>query len=223
VAVSIPPSPGAVKFMGTMSTVGKELSTLQADDVSDGLYEYAQQYKTSMLTNFGDFKGHALDLGVVAFADEPEGGSRRSALSKAVSGRELVKLPIAGIYAVLALLFVVMFGVVHLPKKYGPIAYAKAKDKMVEYKVYEKMAEAKSAAVEKIRPTLAQAKESPQLAMVQEKLKVAQEKAGSAYAAAASSAAAAKMAEYSEQLRGKIGSELVKLREQRRSTDVLPQ
>ena len=113
-----------------MSKVTDELTALEATDVSDGLYEYSLSYKESMRSKFADFKEHTLDLALVTFADPEEGVSRRSALAKTVSGKELLKLPLAGVYALLALLCIIMFSVVHFPRKYAPIAYAKTKEKV---------------------------------------------------------------------------------------------
>ena len=55
---------------------------------------------------------------------------RRSAIAKTIKGKELLKLPLAGVYALLALLCFVMFSVVHYPRKYAPIVYAKTKEKV---------------------------------------------------------------------------------------------
>ncbi|KAL3924979.1 MAG: hypothetical protein SGPRY_003763 [Prymnesium sp.] len=131
-AITIPPSAGAVKFIGTMNKVSGELSSLQAVDVSDGLFEWAQQSKSTARSKLLGFKDHLIDLAVAMFADEErkEGESRVMTLRRTVNGRELLKLPLAGMHALFALLFILLFAVLHVPRKYGPICYAYSKNKV---------------------------------------------------------------------------------------------
>ncbi|KAL1522785.1 hypothetical protein AB1Y20_017757 [Prymnesium parvum] len=130
--ISIPASPGAAKFMGTMSKVTGELSTLETNDVSDGLFAYAKQSKDAARANLMDFKDHILDIGVVLFSDEcrENGLSRRAALRQTISGKKILKLPAAGLCALLALVFIVLFSVLHFPRKYVPIGYSYTKAKV---------------------------------------------------------------------------------------------
>lgn len=146
----VPPSPAAERFMSKMSTVSEELGTLRKEDVIEGMYQYYQVWKNGMQNKFVEFKTHTLDLAVTAFADQEPGTSRRSQLSKQVNGRELLKLPLAGVYALFCLLCLAVFAALHYPSLYGPIVVSKSKQKLVEWKVADRALEIKAAAMVRI-------------------------------------------------------------------------
>jgi len=210
--------------MSTMSTVGAELGTLGKAEVVDGMYTYSQHFKNGMTSKFDDFKTHTLDLALIAFAEPEPGVSKRSELSKQVRGRELLKLPIAGVYALMSLLCIIVFAALHYPSIYAPLAYAKSKDKVIEWRVVERALEYKTAATTKIADTYTVAKSTPAGQQAMEKMSAALTATVQAYESAANSALAAKSADAADKLRGKIGAELLKLRGQRGPpASILPQ
>ena len=116
VVVDVPITPGAVKFMDTMTDVGSRVGTLAPDDVSDGMFELSRRCSRTMKQTFGAFKDHALDLAITA-TTEPTIGSEQTAVWRRVSRktewRKLIQLPVAALYAMLTLLCVVTFAMIY--------------------------------------------------------------------------------------------------------------
>ena len=139
VVVDVEPSPGAAKFFGTVSAAGEHLSTLNSDEVSDGMLELSRRCKNDAVASFDTFKTHALDVAVVATSAPASADEKAWKLAlKQTEWRKLAQLPLAAMYALFALFAVCAFAVIYYPKQYGPQLYDKAKTKVIEWQVVEK-------------------------------------------------------------------------------------
>ncbi|EOD05579.1 hypothetical protein EMIHUDRAFT_453643 [Emiliania huxleyi CCMP1516] len=118
-------TPGAAKFMDTLSDVGSRVGGLGSDDVSDGMYELSRRCGSTMKSSLIAFKEHALDIAIAATSDPPP------------DQQQLGQLPMALLFAIFTLFCTVAFAVIHFPKKYAPALLHKAKAKAIEYKVYD--------------------------------------------------------------------------------------
>ena len=76
VIVDVEPSPGAAKFFNTVGEASSTLSTLNSDEVSDGMLELSKRCKNDMKSSFDTFKTHALDVAVVATSTPPSADER---------------------------------------------------------------------------------------------------------------------------------------------------
>ena len=216
VVVDVEPSPAAMKFIGTIKATGEQLGSLESTDVSDGMFELSKQYTKSAKDSFAEFKEHALDGAVVITAAEaPEEGRWRT-VAKQTDWRKVAQLPMAAIYAIIALVCVVTFAAVYYPKMYGPVLLGKAKAKFIEWQVAEKVGVAKEAIVDASSKAYTAAASSDLAAKGTEALAVGREKAATAYTTVMAQpvvqAATTKSGAVAEQLRAKVADELVKLR-----------
>ena len=209
VVVDVPATPGAKKFMDTMSDVGSKVSTLAVDEVSDGMHELARRCTKNMKESFATFKEHSLDLAIVVSRDPPANSSRWKLLKGQAEVTKVAMLPVAAVYAVLAMLCFIAFATIYYPKLYGPKLYEMAKAKFVEYKVAE---HATDAAV-KLREMSAAAYETAAASELASKVT---EKASTAFVAVTEhptvATVAAKTGEVTSTVRAKLADELVKLR-----------
>ena len=133
VVVDVEPSPGAVKFISTVGEAGSTLATLGASEVSDGMLELSRQSTKNMKDSFGTFKTHLLDLAVTATSDAPNGQKSWKLAASQAEWRKLADLPLAALYAVIALACLCAFAVIYYPKQYGPLLLDKAKTKFIEW------------------------------------------------------------------------------------------
>jgi len=216
VVVDVEPSPGAVKFLGTVTNAANQLSTLESSDVSDGMLELSKRCSSSMHESFSSFKEHALDLAIVASAEAPPAEGRWRGIAKQAEPAKLAQLPLAALYAVCALLCAMAFAVVYYPRMYGPLLVEKAKSKFIEYHVAEKAGQAKVAVVTYAGQAYSAAASSNAAAEAKKYAAVGSSKASSAYASVVASPAvqaiSAKSGEAAAQVRGKVVEQLVKLR-----------
>jgi hypothetical protein len=210
VVVDVEPSPGAVKFLGTVSEVGQNLSTLEAADVSDGMFELSKRCSKDMAQSFTTFKEHALDLAVTATSEAPPGGEGRlRTMARQAELRKLAGLPLAALYAVFALCCLCAFAVIYYPKRYAPMLYSQAKTKMLEYGVDQKAA----AAAELAKAYTSKAYETATKSEIAAK---SAETLGKAYTTVVTNpsvaAVAGKTGEAADQLRSKLAEKLVELK-----------
>ena len=133
VVIDVEPSPGAAKFINTVSKAGSTLATLGASEVSDGMLELSRQSTMHMKDSFSTFKTHSLDLAVTATSDAPNGQKSWKLAASQAEWRKLADLPLAALYAVIALACLCAFAVIYYPKQYGPLLLDKAKTKFIEW------------------------------------------------------------------------------------------
>jgi len=220
-------TPGAAKFMDTLSDVGSRVGGLGSDDVSDGMYELSRRCGSTMKSSLIAFKEHALDIAIAATSDPPPDQQQVGAVRRAYNKAEVAKLgqlPMALLFAIFTLFCTVAFAVIHFPKKYAPALLHKAKAKAIEYKVYDG---AKAAASRlKLASTSAYHSASeaaaPHLAKGMEKAAELYEKTSSTIASSpVASAALEKGLVATSQVRARIAAELLKLKDPPRSGDQL--
>jgi len=208
--VDVDPTPGAAKFISTVSEAGSTLATLGASEVSDGMLELSRQSTTSMKYSFEGFKNHALDLAVTATSDAPEGEQGWKCAARQAEWRKLAQLPLAAFYAVMALICLCAFAVIYYPKQYGPMILDKARTKLIEWHLDEKATQAKTL----VGTYGAQAYEAAASSQIAAK---GAETIGKAYTTVVSQPAvvaiSAKTGEAAEQLKKKVAEKLVELRE----------
>lgn len=171
------PSPGASKFFSSVSESSEKLGELSSNDVSEGMLELSKRYQRTAKSEFGEFRSHALHLGIQA-CKPPEGTTASTALWKEVKGTVLLKMPGAALWGMISLFFLALFAMVYYPSIYLPKAKDATKAKLIEWKVKERALEYTA---------------------------TAREGCGKAYAAASSSAVATKGVEYATVAREKIG------------------
>jgi len=210
--VTVSPSPGAEKFIGAMSTVGEQIGSLKPTDWSDGLYELSMRMKGNMKSSFVDSKHHVLDLAVVATSERAEGESTARAVYRASSAKQLLKMPLAAVYALMCLVCMVVFASVHYPLKYYPVVLKTVKAKAIEYQVAAKAKGAFGVVKGKLVEGYGTAAASSYGVAAAEKLSVASKHATAAYEVAAGSAIAAKASEAGSKLNENMRAELLKLR-----------
>lgn len=217
VIVDVEPSPGAAKFFHTVGEASSTLSTLNSDEVSDGMLELSKRCKNDMKSSFDTFKTHALDVAVVATSTPPSADERAWKLAlKQTEWRKLAQLPLAALYAIFALACLCAFAVIYYPKQYGPQLYSKAKEKLIEYQVQEK-AEIAGAFIQVHANSAYSAAANSQIAAkaAEQAAKAAEAATEAAKKAAenpAVAAAAAKAAEAAEIARQKVAEKLVELK-----------
>ena len=214
VVVDVGPSPAAQKFLGTMGTVGEELSALESEQVSDGMYELSKRFQKSTQESWQSFSAHALDVALVATSEEAPAEGRLRGLVAATSVKKLALLPLAGVYAIVALLCLMSFACIYYPKMYAPVIIDKARSKFLEYEVSKRAQEAKEKIVEVSTDVYAKAAASQVGEKSKEAIGVVSAKATEVYSTVAAQpvvqAVAAKSGEAASQLRAKIADELVK-------------
>jgi len=214
VVVDVGPSPAAAKFLGTMGTVGEELSTLESEQVGEGMFELSKRFQQSTKESWQTFSEHALDVALVATsAEAPDDGRLRGVL-KATSVKKLACLPLAGVYAIVALLCLMSFACIYYPKMYAPVLIDKARNKFLEYEVASRAQAAKERIVDVSTEVYTKAAASQLGEKSKEAMEVVTAKATEVYSTVASQpvvqAVAAKSGEAASQLRAKIADELVK-------------
>jgi len=223
--VDIPISPGADRFINTMSECGSAVGNLGNKDLSEGMLELSHRSTTEMKRCYGVFKRHTLDVAVTIFKAAPsEEGRMRSAVRK-TEVFKLLALPAAAVYGMMAVLCAMFFAVFF----YGPVAWGKAKSKMIEWRAGEHAAvaagHAASAAtiVQQSATSAYEAAASTSMAKQGgEYLEQAQKHASTAYVAAASvaesvaansvvQAVASKGSEAADGVRSKVSEQLGKM------------
>jgi len=220
-------TPGAAKFMDTLSDVGSRVGGLGSDDVSDGMYELSRRCGSTMKSSLIAFKEHALDIAIAATSDPPPDQQQVGAVRRAYNKAEMAKLgqlPMALLFAILTLFCTVAFAVIHFPKKYAPALLDKAKAKAIEYKVYDGAKAAASSLKQASTSAYYSASEAaaPHLAKGMEKAAELYEKAASTIASSpVASAALEKSLVATSQVRARIAAELLKLKDPPRSGDQL--
>ena len=180
------------------------------------MLELSKQCNASMKQSFAVFKEHALDVAIVASGETaPEGGRLRSVMRQAEL-KKLAQLPLAGLYAVAALLCLITFAAIYFPKLYGPVLLDKARTKFIEWHVAEKAAVAKEAIVDASSKAYTAASSSELAAKGVEYVHAGYGKAAEAYSSVAAVPAVQAMTvkgdEAMGQLRSKLSTELHKLR-----------
>jgi hypothetical protein len=223
VVVDVPITPGAIKFMDTMTSVGSSVGTLDPDDVSDGMYELGRRNKANMKESWSTFKEHALDIAITATSPAAAGSEQLGVVRRVggvMEGKKLAQLPLAALYAMLTLMCMVAFAAIYYPKMYAPVLFDKAKAKLVEYKVAEKAASAATKlkdksleAYEVAKSSDLAAKGSDYLAKGKEKTSEAYEKANVALSnSAVANAIAEKTSNATSVVRSKVAAKLVELK-----------
>jgi hypothetical protein len=216
VIVDVEPSPGALKFLGTVSNVGNQLSTLETSDVSDGMLELSKTCTSSMKSSFSTFKEHALDLAITASSDSTADEGRLRTVYRQSEFVKLVQLPLAGMYAIAALLCLITFAAIYFPKLYAPVLINKARTKFIEWHVAERASEVSSSVVDYSSRAYTAAASSQIAAKATETASVGYAKAAEAYTTVASNpavvAVSAKSGEAASQVRAKLSTELQKMR-----------
>jgi len=217
VVVHNAPTPGAIKFMDTMTDVGSKVGKLAPTDISDGMYELSCRLSDGMKSSYSTFSTHALDLAIIASSDPQAEQTRMGALRQQVDGKKLAMLPVAAMYAMVAAVCMVIFAVIYYPKLYGPKLFELAKAKVVEHKIDQHALTAVNKLREKSAEAYAAARSSEVTAKGLDYLGKANSRAYAAYSAAASTPIATtfanKSSELAEKGRAKLAEKLVALRD----------
>lgn len=181
------------------------------------MWELSNQSMGLMRESFATFKTHALDLAIVASTDPPTENQRawRVAMKQA-EWRKLGALPLAAMYAIVSMLCACIFAAIYYPKKFAPVLMGKAQDKLIEYRVSERISTAAGILQTHAVAAYATASRSSIGVKAAEAASVGITKASGAYRTAVDhpmvSSLVAKGADATSQVRTKVAAELIKLR-----------
>jgi len=211
------PTPGAVKFVDTITEASLKVGSLAPEEWSDGMYEISRRSSSSMKSSWSTFSTHALDLAIIVTTEQAPEQSKWKELKQQAEGKKLAMLPVAAFYAVVTAVCLIIFATIYYPKLYGPKLYQLAKAKLVEYKITEHASTAATALAAKSTEAYTAARSSTVTAKGLDYLSKAGEQASAAYQAASSAPAVVKLAEKSSEIaekgRAKIAEKLVALRD----------
>lgn len=209
IVVDVEPSPGALKFLGTVSEVGEKVSSLEATDVSDGMMELSKRCTKDCKESWLTFKDHAFDLAITATSDAPGDQGRLRRAAQQAEWRKLAGLPLAAMYCVFAMCCLCAFAVIYYPKMYAPALYNKCKTKFLEYGVDQKAIAAAAIAKSKAKLAYDTAANSEIAAKSAETI-------GTAYTTVVThptvAATASRVGEVTDDLRSKLASKLVEIK-----------
>jgi len=135
---------------------------------------------------------------------------------KQAEWRKLGALPLAAMYAIVSLLCACIFAAIYYPRKFAPVLLGKAQDKLIEYRVSERISTAVATLQTHAVSAYTAAARSSIGVKATEAASVGLTKASGAYRTAVDhpmvSSLAAKGADATSQMRSKVAAELIKLR-----------